>query len=1157
MTRNHSTHRNRRRFGRTLLLAAGLILALTAPGQLAADPTPQARLVPAAAAANEHNQLVLPSGMIFHRTANPVHDLRTVAVPGSPIRLHMWSEELSSGQRQSFYSVSQGATKLRGRVRATTNKVRLRRHTFDPLLDGPPALSPGLAARAGNELYLVQFWSTPLPEFREGITALGGEVKRFLSDHTYIVRMTPGVRVQVAARLPYVRWIGEYHPEYRLDQAVQKALENPRPEPLPVAERYSILLIERSADDQAAVAALVESVGGTVELIEPAGLRLEATLTPEQLQEVVQANEVQFIDLWGGPGELDMDVVRQVGGADYIEGLEGWSGQGVNGEIFDTELLTTHQEWPTAPIIHSTGTTHPSYHGTSCYSINFAQGVDAEARGMLPDGQGIFFRYSESTQFGGTTSRYQINQELIDPAGLYRAVFQTASVGSTRTTEYTTVSAEVDDYLFLHQLLSTQSQSNAGNQMSRPQAWAKNIVAVGGIYHDATADRCDDHWTDFDPYPYPSEASIGPAADGRIKPDLAYFYDQIHAARGTGNNVYYEFGGTSAATPETAGHFGILFQMWHEGVWAGHGGGVDVFDSRPQMATAKALMINNAYRYDWTAPGGCTYSDVDRFKQGWGTADLQRLYDRAPVTSIIDETDLLAPLEANSYSVNVGAGQSELNVTMVYTDLMGTVGAAWARINDLSLRVTSPSATVYWGNNGLAAGNWSNPGGLSNTIDTVENVFIQNPEAGTWTVEVIGDEIVADAHLETPQIDADYALVVSGGLISQGAAGDDVCEIDLVTNTHTCDGISAITFVAAPSGGEAVVKVNLDPNVSGFRRAIFEVEYGGTPSGWTVNVGDSATNNGGGGDRGTQSNDCEMQVNGTTMTVYGKDGIPSQPLTQVAGMVGSGTRLTVDVSNEQLRWHNYSGEADTLSSPYLYALNGQSDTEGPVNYDVYAGFNRVVDIFPYVRTGSGVTRVRIRLFAASVVCEVDLVGNSHTCGGVAPLSFVVPPSGGETVLRATLDPTAGGYDKAIFDVAYGSSPSDWTVNIGDSATNNGGGGDAATQSNDCEMQVAGGTTMTVYGKDGTPSQPLTQVSGIAGLGTLLSLEVSNELLLWDNRAGAADTLESPYLYALAGQPDSEGPVNYDVFAGFNRTVYAAYRDGTGVSYVTVILEQEP
>ncbi|NTX56291.1 S8 family serine peptidase [Myxococcus sp. CA039A] len=703
------------------------------------------------ASVSGRHALVTGTGRVFHRTDNTIHALRTLAVPKTQLQLHVWEEEGADGQRQDFFAYSRGGTELVGRAQPTTYQVRLEHARFDPLREAVPLVAGLLAADAENTLSLVQLQATPLPELREALEREGGKVLRFLTDHTFLVEMSADTRKRVT-ELPFVRWVGPYHPEYRVEGVLRDALTGraARLEP----QRYSIMVGERGAARQGEVAEAVRKLGGTVELIEAGGLRLEATLTQPQLERLVRSNAVQYIDRWGGPGEVDMNNVREVGGANYLEKYETWTGQGVRGEIFDTELRTTHQEWATPPLIHSTSSAG-SAHGTSCYSINFARGVDANARGLLPDGQGIFFLYSQSTQFGGTKSRYDINRELTDPAGPYRAVFQTSSVGSALGTAYTTISAEVDDYLFKHPILSTQSQSNAGTRNSRPQAWAKNIVSVGGFYHYDNASPGDDRWN--------GGASIGPAADGRIKPDLSFFYDAVRAANNTSNNSYYNFSGTSAATPQTSGHFGLLFQMWHEGVWAGFGGGTDVFDSRPKMATAKALMINLASRYEWTLGG--TNADLTRVRQGWGHADVERLHTRAAQTSIINETDNLLPLGINTYSVAVPQGEKEFNVTLVYTDPAGTVGAAQARINDLSVRVTSPSGVIYWGNNGLSAGNVSTPGGVSNTVDTVENVFVREPEEGTWTVEVLGDQIVQDTNLSTRAIDALYALVVSGGLI--------------------------------------------------------------------------------------------------------------------------------------------------------------------------------------------------------------------------------------------------------------------------------------------------------------------------------------------------------------------------------------------------------
>jgi len=55
---------------------------------------------------------------------------------------------------------------------------------------------------------------------------------------------------------------------------------------------------------------------------------------------------------------------------------------------------------------------------------------------------------------------------------------------------------------------------------------------------------------------------------------------------------------------------------------------------------------------------------------------------------------------------------------------------------------------------------WSTPGGVANTVDNVENVFVDKAAAGTWTVEVIATQVNVDGHVETAATDADYALVV-------------------------------------------------------------------------------------------------------------------------------------------------------------------------------------------------------------------------------------------------------------------------------------------------------------------------------------------------------------------------------------------------------------
>jgi serine protease AprX len=700
------------------------------------------------------NTLAL-DGRAVHNASGPILNQRFITFAGSPTMLMVW-EEQAKGVRSSHFAISRDGVRI-DQVGTTNNHVRLRYGSFDPL-SGQPVIPASLAAPEGNQLYLVQFVATPLEEMRREITALGGTVHRFLTDNTHVVRLTPQALATVS-KLPYVRWVGAYHPAYRLDERTRASLAG---DGRPGTIRYSIECMELGPAQQQEVAALINKLGGIVDIAISDQYRIEATLSPEQLLAVAAANQVNFIDSSGMPYGFDMNLIRQMGGATPLLSGAGFSGQGVRGEAFDTEINQTHQQWNgQLPQLH--GPVNPDGpHGSSVYGINFATGTgNAQATGMLPTReQGIFYHYRNSTQgFGGSQSRLAANTEATNPGGPYFSSYQTSSIGSPQITTYTTISAEVDDYLFRVDYLSFQSQSNTGDRNSRPQAWAKNIVSVGGMELQETLVRTDDVWATF--------ASRGPAQDLRVKPDLSHSFSNIFTTDAGGVAAYTQFGGTSGATPITAGHGGLLSQMWHQGVFQGFGGGPTVFASRPRSTTAKALMINGAFRYTPTAA-----NQMYRSRVGWGMADLTKLYNDRAKFLIVNADDPLTNGQTRSRQVLVQAGEPEFRVTMIYPDPMGNTAAAQQRINDLTLKVTDPNGVVYWGNNGMvptaigapgdqAGANYSTAGGAANTYDTVENVFIQNPVGGNWTVDVIATQVVADGYLTTPAMDAVYSLVAS------------------------------------------------------------------------------------------------------------------------------------------------------------------------------------------------------------------------------------------------------------------------------------------------------------------------------------------------------------------------------------------------------------
>lgn len=683
---------------------------------------------------------ILYGSTVLQTTSNAIVSAQLVEIPNGTGLAVLWAEQDASGTTP-WYAFSLDGSTFSHAI-PTSNELMLRYSTFDPAAT-TPEIPAALQAGPNNTTYIVQFDIQPLEAYQNVISALGGEIFTFIPSNALAVGL-PAEAVQSVASLPYVRAVTPFHPAFKLDESILSQLQGG--DVTDGAQRYSIEVFARGQVHQAPVAAAINAMGGQVHYTTEDTFRFEATLTLAQVVEVASMSEVHFIDPWG-PGSHDMNIIRQnVGAVPTLSGA-GFTGQGVRGEVFDTEVTAAHPQWNgQAPLIHGVNG-NSGTHGSSCYGINFATGNgDVNATGMQPSReQGIFYHYPQCTQFGGAQTRLAANTQAVDPNGPYRAIWQTSSVGSPQTSAYTTISTETDDYLFQVDFLSFQSQSNTNNTNSRPQAWAKNIVAVGGVEIMETVNKADDTQ---------STASFGPAQDGRVKPDLTNSYSGIYTT--TAGTGYTQFGGTSGATPITAGCGGLLTQMWHSGVWKGHGGKATVFLSRPKSTVIKGLLVNTAYRYPLNQ-GGLT-----RAKQGWGLPDVAKAYNTRDNTYIVNETHSICPGGTNTYKINVPAGQAELGVTMVYLDPKGPTSATQHRINDLSLKVTSPTGSVYWGNNGLNTANVSPVGGSANTKDTVENVFVSSPPAGVWTVEILGTEITQDARKETAAIDADYALIVRG-----------------------------------------------------------------------------------------------------------------------------------------------------------------------------------------------------------------------------------------------------------------------------------------------------------------------------------------------------------------------------------------------------------
>lgn len=633
------------------------------------------------------------------------------------------------------------------------SELALRYARFDPMR-GEPAIAAALRLDEGAGLWIVQFDGKPTEELRAAIAATGGEVKGFLPHTAHLVRMD----AQAAARvrgIAGIRWVGSYHPAYRIDPALQttKGVDLEAP-----VRRFHLVVVDKHKDKAALVRAL-EALRVRVTHEHPGSILLEAEMSGAQLLEAARLDQVLWIDEVTPIGH-DMANARLQTGAAHVELLGGYTGRGIRGHIHEG-IQQDHPDFTEMPTpIFSCPTADD--HGHCTAGIVFGNGTSSPtARGMAPD---LKAYYTNEACLNVGVSRWQVVDSLVNT---HEVMFTTASWGNGLTANYTSITADADDIVFDHGIAWTQSQSNTGTQQSRPQAWAKNVFSIGAVRHFDNADPADDVWG--------GGGSIGPASDGRIKPDLCSYYDAIETSDRTGaagydgGDSFLNFGGTSGATPIVAGANALAIQMFTDGLFGAlRVPGGTRFQNRPNFTTLKALQIAAASPYAFTAAS----TENRREQQGWGQPNLRSMYDDRNAMFVVDETRPLQQDQAVRYRVQVPRNRSELKVAMTFADPAANPSAALARVNDLTLRVTAPNGNVYWGNAGLRTGNASQTGGAPDAVDTVECVFVPNPQDGVWTVDVIADLVVADTHLATPAVDADFGLAVRGAVsVGEGLPG--------------------------------------------------------------------------------------------------------------------------------------------------------------------------------------------------------------------------------------------------------------------------------------------------------------------------------------------------------------------------------------------------
>jgi hypothetical protein len=670
----------------------------------------------------------------------------------------------------------------------------------------PEALRVRAEDAAEDEIVLVKFAAPPTARQIEALRKASLRVYTYLPYYSYLVKMPAGKRDAASLARIGASWAGPYQPLYKISPAIagmaagdakrEASQGDYRPVMIQVYPDADLGEVTRKMRDLG-----VRGIAGASH--NPLFSRVRLLLTPSEIaalrEPLAGMRDVFWIDLEGRKTLLN-DTTIWVGQSGLSGGMttpifsQGIYGEGQTVGIIDTGIDadacyfrdTAHGLPPTnlcngGTVVNTSqrkviavdflsssecsgGISSTEWdnqnHGTHVAGTvagdNFAHLLTHDTGdGMAPGAKLVIqdagFKTDNCGDLPGIGCPVVDLNPIFQQAYTQGARIHTNSWGDNENAavqnNYSAASQDVDEFMWNHPddlIFFAAGNSGPGSGSVGSPSTAKSGVSVGATLRGTSADSM------------ASFSSCGPTKDGRIKPEITVPGSNIVSARndgnvGTNNCSTLTESGTSMASPGAAGFAALVRQYYTDG-WYPTGAKVSTNGFTPSGALLRATLINSAVNMTGTTaiPANC---------QGWGRVLLENALYFTGQTRKLWIMDTAAPFNTGStnedraYTFTVGAGDS-FKATLAWTDYPSTPAASVNLNNDLDLIVTGPTGTVWRGN--VFSGGNSTTGGTADRKNTLEQVLLATPAAGTYTVTV--------RSFNVPNGPQPFALVVTGNV---------------------------------------------------------------------------------------------------------------------------------------------------------------------------------------------------------------------------------------------------------------------------------------------------------------------------------------------------------------------------------------------------------
>ena len=417
------------------------------------------------------------------------------------------------------------------------------------------------------------------------------------------------------------------------------------------------------------------------------------------------------------------------------------------------KVRTTHQEFNntgSARVVQSDGSTSLSSHATHVAGTILAGGVSSSAKGMAfaAEAQSYDWNSDDAEMAVGAAAGMELSNHSY---GFIQGWNWNGSAWvwygwdaistqedflfgfySSYTSGWDEIAYDAPYYLIVKSAGNDRNDTGDGSyppdgypdgyDCVGTQGVAKNILTVGAVY-------------DVPSYTGPGSVTMstfsgwGPADDGRIKPDIVGNGVSLRSSVASGDASYASYSGTSMSAPNVTGTLALLQQYYQQT----HG------DTSMRSSTLKALVINTADE--------CGSHTGPDYAFGWGLLNAERAAQVIGADTsgndVIQEIELI---DGDTFVQLIESdGTQPITVTIVWTDpehpgLSAALDPITSvLINDLDLRITQGDSVYYPFK--LDRDNPSNPATNTgeNDIDNVELVYMANPAAGFYSIEVDHD----------------------------------------------------------------------------------------------------------------------------------------------------------------------------------------------------------------------------------------------------------------------------------------------------------------------------------------------------------------------------------------------------------------------------------